>query len=291
MSVAKQKKYYFLAPTRNNPPDGIIKLGNIIESTSLADSPLNAANLTISASDISIHNEYNWSSRRSRGTDGKVGIWASFLQFFVGLGGDISASWDNEKTSDIFCKQLATLEFKPSKEFIKNAVNDEEVRDFLLETDFRQGIYMIVGIKIAIGASSVLRMANVLNLKIKVGVDGTSFGIPGSAGPEFNIGRKGLDEEAFEDADPFVFAFRVRRIKVKNNGRVTDKVYTNRKAMYGLGDSGEEPENEEIDVEDEGIDDRDASADEFGMKDKEEIAIDEADEMEQEVICVKTTTT
>ena len=175
---------------------------------------------------------------------------------------------------------MTTCSFMPKRAFIRESVLQEDVQQYLLDTKFREKIYMITGIMIASGASSVTGYMKEKGMYAHVGVDATMFtGVPISAGPELGLSSKTENEVSFQDADDFVFAFRVREIKVKKSGEVTDTRF-DKGALFSIG--GDEEGDGKVDIEIEGLDDEDTAGHDFGM-DVKEISTGDDDE---DCLCV-----
>lgn len=266
MSVPSYRKCYFLAPTRNNPPEGPIRLGNILASPKSPEDPINTKPFEIEPASVYTHNEYDWSLVRDKDSGFEFGIWASFLQLIFGIGGAVAASWTSSHSADWKCKKLCTVEFTPTQAFVSEIVQNQDVRDYLIDS-FHKKIYMITGLKIASGASAVVKATKERGLNLHIGFDGTSLGIPLSAGPYSNIARKTEEQESFGNADDFVFAFRLRQIKVKAKGKVQHKAFTDG-AFFDIDSALQQGLNkEDVEIVVEELVPDDASGAEFRMKD------------------------
>jgi hypothetical protein len=90
--MANQVLYYFYAPTWDFPPNGPIKLGNVIASLKKPERPLY---VTPSPDDSEVfsttktHVEYS----REKSRSGKFSILTKFLSF-LGVGVDVGADWE-----------------------------------------------------------------------------------------------------------------------------------------------------------------------------------------------------
>lgn len=86
--------YYFYAPTWDYPPDGPIKLGNVLMSIKTAENPLFTAPLPSEEEVFSRNkNDVEYSVEKLRG--GKFSILTKFLSF---LGVGVDASIDLNRT-------------------------------------------------------------------------------------------------------------------------------------------------------------------------------------------------
>ncbi|KAF2460201.1 hypothetical protein BDY21DRAFT_369266 [Lineolata rhizophorae] len=276
--VAGEKKCYFGAPRRDCPPEGPIKLGNVVASPLIPDEPINENPAPPIETSIYEHNDRNWTLERVKTGKGSVGIWTSFLAPILGVGADVGTSWDNDCGQEWRCKNLCTRWFIPSQEYVKQAVHDPAVRRFLAGNRFRERIYMITGLMIASGASLAAKSMQERGLYVHAGVDATVLGgAPVSAGPEGELKRGTRERETVEGADDFVFAFRLREIRVKRKGEVVHKQFS-KGALYNDEIYVREDRKDDAEVEVLGIDEQDADAEEFGLDDGDVVEDDDGQE-------------
>jgi len=248
------------------------------------DEPINSTRIPIDAAIMKVyeHKEYNWSYEKDIEKGGRLGIWASFLKLILGIGAEIGLSGNNENKSSWTCKELHTYWFIPTQEYVEQSVKDPKAREFFIENNFSERLYMVTGLKIARGASSTSSFMRKRGFNAHVELDGTNWGIPGSIGPGIETRNDAKVAENFENADDFVFAFRLREIKVTEKGKTTHTQH-NDGAMFGLrkGKGGDE----EIELVIGGIGERDADGKEFGL---EEVgAADDAGPSEEACLCAK----
>lgn len=212
---------------------------------------------------------------------GHIGIWTSFLQVLVGASIDAGVSWKNSGLQSYTAKSMKWYEFRPSLHYIRTAVADEEVDEFIRENKFREKIYMVTGVMIASGASGVIRSMRERGLYAHAGVDGTLFSggaAPVALGPEGDVKWGRQEATSFEDADDFVFAFRLRQIKVKKSGEITSKAKVDG-ALFGLED-GEKllrqraADEGKIGVLVDGLAEEDASGVDFRLEDVDAVDLE-----------------
>ena len=287
MPSSGPKKCYFIAPTRDCPPDGPIQLGSIIPVPVRADEPVNVnAPIPIPAASIFKHEERGYSFTKDRKIGGHLGIWASFLMQVLGIGGDVETSGSNSKNDEWACDTLSTLWFTPTTDYIKQSIRDPGVESFLIENEVylgRDTLYMVTGLKIAYGASATRKRAKERGINLHLGVDGTNSGVPVSGGPNIGVDKSTKEKESFEDADPFVFAFRLRQIKIKSADEIKHKGLT-RGAMLSIGPGSDDDEESKVEIFVESVDNEDVGGREFGLE--ETGAMDDAEPTDESCICV-----
>lgn len=272
--IMSRPKHYFLAAI-GNPPEGPIRLGNIISLPRLADDPINEESVPLSAvpgMKVVEHNEPNYTLDIDKSATSHAGVWASFLQTIVGVGGDVSAEAGRETGEQWRCTNLQTLSFTPKLDYIVRCLEDEGVRHYMrLNKPWLPGassrLFMITGVKIAYGAASTVRCARQKGLSLSFGVDLTALGVPLQFGPEAGRKTNVSVTQSQEGAEPFVFAFRLRRIKVSKAG-VEHRQY-DKGAMLGIREAEESGLDEAADVFVEGVDDDDVNGSQFGLSDQD----------------------
>jgi hypothetical protein len=283
------RKCYFIAPTRDSPPDGPIQLGSIISIPSEADEPINRnAPSQIPEASIFKHEERGYSFTKDRTTGGRLGIWASFLMQVLGIGGDIGVNASNGRNDEWACTTLKTCWFTPTTDYIKKSIQDPGVEEFLVENKVylgRQKVYMITGLKVAYGASATVKLAKERGVNLHLGVDGTNSGVPISAGPDIGVQERTEEKESFEDADPFVFAFRLRQINIKSADEVEHKPHTHG-AMLSLGPGTGEDTESKVEIFVERMEDVDVGGESFGLTETE--VMDDAEPTDESCVCALT---
>ncbi|KAH7079794.1 hypothetical protein FB567DRAFT_129080 [Paraphoma chrysanthemicola] len=292
--MAQQPKpCYYLAPTRTNPPEGVIRLGSIVTSPSLVDEPISTGSPAIpDPASITTHVERNWSKSITAAKGGSIGIWASFLQFIVGVGGDVGISASDETTQKYGAKVMKWSEFRPSVDYVRAAVRDKSVHEYIRGNKFRENVYMVTGVMLASGATGVIEKMAERGLYAHVGIDATllSGGMaPIAVGPEIESTQVMASKEQFGDADEFVIAFRLRQIKVKKTGEVSQKAKVDG-ALFGIDDvAGElrkrKEEEDRIGIWMEGLEEEDASVEQFRLD--ELLVRDALGSDGQECLCVE----
>jgi hypothetical protein len=282
MGYDPREKFYFLTPVTGLPPRGAIQLGSIISLPRMVTSPVNKYPPYPStfAERVEEYNTYNGTVKIDKNTDMKTGIFVKFLQS-IGIDGGIKGENSNKDSEDWSFQNLKTVEFVPSDAYVAQATGDMDVQNWLYTQresllSHSKSLYMVVGTKIAYGASSTLGYANSKRLNIHVGVDLTPLGVPVNVGPNIEV-QNDLNVSQGGDHDrPFVFAFRLRKIKLYSSGD-TKQEDVKGGTLLGIGSKDEDELKPKFNVVVKGLEDADANADEFRMPSTSVVdAIDEA---------------
>ncbi|KAF7556187.1 hypothetical protein G7Z17_g1664 [Cylindrodendrum hubeiense] len=283
--MSSRVKHYFLAPI-GNPAEGPIRLGNIVSAPRLADDPLNEDHVPLSSvsMDVVDHTEHSYDFGININNGSRVGVWASFLQT-LGLGGDVTVEGSNENSEQWACESMRTISFTPKLDYITKCLEDEGVQNYMRVNKPWFGtsrLYMVTGIKVAYGASSTVRYAQSRGFHLRFGVDLTGLGIPLTIGPEFGRTNTLSVRQSQEGAEPFVFAFRLRRIKITGKGNIHHEQY-DKGTVLGIKEDEVDESDVKFEVIVEGVEDDDADGSEFQLDSND--AVDEASPVGIECTC------
>ena len=110
---------------------------------------------------------------------------------------------------------METTQFSPTPSYLQTCIEAEHVRRYLQTSRFQKPIYIITGLKVAIGANASTNKSRVVGGTLAAEVDGTvwsSGAVPIGGGPgiEGKVGSKSGTE--WSGSDDFVFAFRVSKV-------------------------------------------------------------------------------
>jgi hypothetical protein len=224
MGTSLRKKFYFLTPVTEFPPDSIIKLGSIISHPRLVGEPINHSPVAPQSffENVMVHNDPNSYVTVDRSRGGHLSIFAEFLAN-IGINGEVKGDKSSSGQEQWFFENLQTIWFNPSNEYIAKSLEDNLVQEYIHQGKSWLGhskLYLVTGIKIAYGAKSVLQYAEKHGIGFKLGVDLTPIGAPVNVGPD--VGYHGEDKlkKGADGSDAFVFAFRLRQIKVSLAGEI-----------------------------------------------------------------------
>ena len=263
------KSVWFLPHTRDRPVITAIRLGDIIKSPWSPEEALNDdPPPSIEPRLLRRQEEESWSWTKETELSHGGGIFASFLQI-LGIGGDVEGTETNKHFDLYDVDRMVTEEFLPDKRYLEQCIVDTGVRDTFVGPRRKSKAYMVTGLKIAYGAKKVMDMMKERVIRARIGVDGSSLGIPVAQGPQGHWSSR-VTESLTADKSDFVFAFKLRRLRFKK-GEMTDKSF-DRGAQYGLTRDLDESDSDEDDLgaedfEIEGIED--ASTEEFKMQSKQ----------------------
>ena len=256
--MANQVKNYFLAPSTDYPPNGLLALGNIILSPKRPVPPLAPAPAAPLPHVSSSKENFTW--MRNHSASAKLGLWTKFIELL-----SLHASINTARTvQEVYSfARMDTTEFFPDAGFVRAAMAAPAVKEYLERQRFRKSVYMVVGIKTVAGATvrTVRRAEH--GGEVGAGLDLSLVGGPPVALGSTVGGRVGDGEElGFTDGKEFVFAFRVRKVRVRESGRVEQDDY-NRDALLGADDDEEDGEKPAFEAD--GLEDVDEGGEEFQL--------------------------
>ncbi|KAJ8107058.1 hypothetical protein ONZ43_g6855 [Nemania bipapillata] len=278
MSLGR-KKHYFLPPVPEVPIDGPIRLGNIIADPKCVFEPVNTSPVDPSCCSERVYVSNSGPASIALGKSRKKNIGV-FAELPAIVNANIGGEYGTDAGERWSFANLRTIWFVPSVDYVRQSLTDVDVQLYIQANQSWLGhtnLYMVTGIKIAFGASALSEFATSYGFNGTVGLDMSALGIPVTVGPDTQLWN-GLSLAATSSpVEPVVFAFRLRRLKIKANGDVKQLDH-NKKALLGQEYSNVETT---IEIDTDGIEDCDAIGAEFNLSDGGEF-IDEMDEDESE---------
>jgi len=206
------QKAYFEMPNFDYPP-GTIQLGQIIDNPKLPGSIIGQPYMPLPQS----HESYktNWEKEKRLTLNGSMGIWTQFLATVLDIRGNANGSLVLEDSSFLKFQRLETLFFSPdpSPEYVKSSMLQPTVKQYF-ENNLRKTPYMITGVKVARGAEGIKRKVREASGNAQVKINGRTSSEPASSGPQIGWKRSLMSEETFTASSDFVFAYRLRKIKI-----------------------------------------------------------------------------
>ena len=229
--MANSSRTYILAPTRDTPPEGPICLGNIIASHK---DPEEKENQNPPRERLGDNQTYNarksgWSDIDNARHTVEGGFFAKFLSV-LGIGGEASLKHAGSSSTSLSAAFMDTCWFNPTKQYIEESIQDPGVRSYIEENRWRIPVYMVTELMIVRGASASKSAMAEKGIHTQFGVDITA-GVPLTLGPNMDWDKSREHNILFDHASDFVLAYRLRKIKVKQDGTVKSKKYT-KGALY-----------------------------------------------------------
>ncbi|KAI7763870.1 hypothetical protein LZL87_006252 [Fusarium oxysporum] len=219
--MANRDFFYFYAPTWDYPPEGPIKLGNVISSVKRPHIPLiNSPPTEETGVFKSEKKKVQYTTEKLR--SGKFSILTKFLSV-LGFGVDFGAEADDISNEEIFMfETLETIEFIPTSEYLQNCAESKDVRRWLERYGSSRPLYIITGLKSVTGATANTLKSRTVGGNLSVEVDGTILSggtVPLGGGPGIE-GKACTSQCTKWEGGNFVFAFRVSKVRVRKTGEV-----------------------------------------------------------------------
>lgn len=230
MSINPRPSYH-LCPdfSISPPPNGHLTLGSILKNLDVdgVAHPLNlGSTIDIPSTEIYPRDAPDRKSRFTRtlhelrSVEGS--IWAKIFGC-DGLGGKLGFLSKRADDETVTVEDLQTRYFSPTEAYMKNSLELPNVALFVNVTRMKVPVYMVTGIKVAVGAK--LSKAKAKTTQAYGEGAGTDFHSGTSAGGCAGYTSEGNAAGSFDGSKPFVLGFRVRKIWWKNGVRRTsDKV-------------------------------------------------------------------
>lgn len=275
------KKSYILMPNFDCPPQGPVALGRIITAPFDPESAINATS-NLRPAEILRSSKTGFETLIAKESSGKYGLWTQFLGLSI-LGGEAAFDHSKSKSSYMYVSRLDTHYFIPTVDFVEESLRQPETLKELSRQKYEKNLYMITGIKTAVGAKMKAISSKKKGMTLKLGVDLTSLGAPIQVGPMLEPSQGDDEGTAFSESTDFVFAYRLREIYyTQKRGVAKTQDYT-KGAAYGMDDDKPIPEDTEHselldDFEIDGIAEEDLGEDDMDELGQALKAVDDEDD-------------
>ncbi|KAI0180729.1 hypothetical protein GGR52DRAFT_2605 [Hypoxylon sp. FL1284] len=219
--MANKTFYFFFAPTWDYPPDGPIKIGNVLTSLKKPERPLYTA-VPQAGDDVFSSEKRQVEFSREKLLSGQFSIMTRFLSF-LGAGVDVGVNWDKSDAEIYNFERIETVQFFPKQDYLQGCIEAEPVRRYLDKSRYKKPVYVITGLKTVRGAMAKSYKSRAVGGAFGAEVDGALWSGgsgPVRVGPDVEGNMEQRNGVSWEGSSDFVFAFRVRKIFVKKTGRV-----------------------------------------------------------------------
>ncbi|KAH7116514.1 hypothetical protein B0J13DRAFT_599978 [Dactylonectria estremocensis] len=236
--MANEVKNYFLAPSWDYVTEAnagvTISLWNLVTSPMKMVPPLLAAKSQPKDGDMLKSTKENFEWTREQGGEKKFGIWTKFLQV-VGFGLNVGHHRNKSVRFQYKFDTIETREAYPTPEYVAQMVKNPSV---------------------AVTGATVQMVENKeIGTDLNITVDATPARNPVSLGPELSLSSNKAETLGFQGPSEFIFAFRLRRVRV--NARMEVESDDDEREGTALGEDGE-PVSDGFDVL--GVEDNDMRA-------------------------------
>lgn len=257
--MPRQTATYHLPPsfTIGPAPSGPIGLGTILNNVKEMEALNEGSRNAIPETNVYCHSIRGFTSTRSRMRKGEYGVWAKMVGT-EGIGGELSWATSRSDDDEYNFRQLDTVTFTPSAAYLNESMRVPGVANEVEASGYAP-VYMVTGLKIAIGPSLNIKARTSFAGRADVGIQQPG-GVPIDVGPRFS--REGSDgtSETWKDADDFIYGVRVKKLVYKRRwvprilqsrpraeGVLEATAYNKGAALVGFdGDSDGYDEGEEI---------------------------------------------
>ncbi|KAL6910521.1 hypothetical protein GGI43DRAFT_390375 [Trichoderma evansii] len=245
------QKTYFLCPTSEfirPPPDGPLFLGSIIPATTIPASSFNRATSVPLVNEAPPVIVTDWKKTVSAETKLGLGVYAQFLKS-AGMGPEVNFERSNKTASVFAFDEVKTVSFEPTPEYVAEAMKAPAVQLWLKEPRQRfspiVSLYLITGLKLVKGAKIKYSTSESSGGSVNLGLDVPAWGL--TAGPKGSWTRNDDDETEFNRDSEFVFAFRVKRLRITRKVKTEDY---NKGAFLSIGKDEDGNDTDPIVVDD-----------------------------------------
>ncbi|KAI1459018.1 hypothetical protein F4805DRAFT_422343 [Annulohypoxylon moriforme] len=208
---------YRRAPNFSIPSNGPLRLGTVVEDLKELQ-PLNESDRV----EVPTENTYRtrdkgFSTTLEKVREHDLGVVARIFGI-EGLGGEVGTSFQKNRETAIYVRELETEFFYPSTKYIAETLASEGIKTYMEITRKKFPVYMITGLKIAHGASWSSGRSGGFGVNVEVAVPEPMSGIV-DVGPKVEANYTTKKATAVEDADSFVLAYRATKIWYRWNNK------------------------------------------------------------------------
>ncbi|UPK91550.1 hypothetical protein LCI18_002485 [Fusarium solani-melongenae] len=246
----KMVKSYFFAPDFSTRPfpGGPIRLGSILRNIT-EFYPLNRTVEEIPEPDllaVDTKGGVEISMRELHSAD--LGLKAKILELF-GVGARASIEHAKGKSNVLSIQSLDTIAFIPTDSYIKGAMDDLGVRQFMKADKARNPLFMVTGLKIARGETSSTSTTS-RAVAIEADVGAVPLGTPLEVGVTAGYSRITEEGEGWRTSkNDYIVSFKVRKIWKDRKGRVKHKAHNEMAVMQSAASSSDESDDDESDYD------------------------------------------
>ncbi|OCK98933.1 uncharacterized protein K441DRAFT_653304 [Cenococcum geophilum 1.58] len=205
-----EKPTWFLLKSTDYQPGGYLTLGRILKSYDPGDI-LNPGLLPKVASKIDSVPKKVVTEAFVSGQSVMVGLFVKFLEV-TGLGGEAGFGFGKSDAVKYNIEKLETHHFIPEADFVKECLKSPDVQDYITGGWIKKNIYMISGVKIAIGAQMERIDSSQQDVHLRGGVNTSATCVPIDLGLAGTASSSSQQIRSFRDSAGFVYAFRLRQV-------------------------------------------------------------------------------
>lgn len=211
--MANLVKSYFLPPAWHYRPGASIFLGSIISDARAPQNSLNAntvakgRTLEITLDDV----QKNFQATIYVSKQRAGGVLGSFLSM-LGIGGDLTVQKENQLVYKLEAQELRTQEINPSASYIESSLQSLDAGMFLRDTQFRQDLYIIVGLMVGLGVSISSYESSSKGVEAHLGVSGAPAGVPLEVGPKYSTSSNDSLAASFDATSAIILGYSLKRI-------------------------------------------------------------------------------
>ncbi|GAB1315550.1 hypothetical protein MFIFM68171_05760 [Madurella fahalii] len=236
-------------------PLGPIELGSILNNLQDLEVINPESRIEIPKASIYCHQKHGFTATRSSMRKGEFGVWARLVGM-EGFRGELSASSGFSDETEYNINRLDTFTFTPSADYLAVSMREVEVAEYVEATDW-EPVYLVTGIKVAVGPSVRLTKTTSAVVKVEMGLHEPAS-LPVKIGPRVGFEREDHVSEVWETSDDFIFGLRVKKLVYKRGwlvrwrgeeGQLRASQFNKGAQLVGLDDNDDESEEGEEIVE------------------------------------------
>ncbi len=184
--------------------------------------------------------ETDWKKTVSAKSGFGLGVFAQFLQLATGgsgIGPEIDVERSRQTANRFAFDTMTTLSFEPTPQYVEEATKTPAVQAWLREPRQRFSpvvtLFLVTGMKLVNGARIKYSSSGSTAFTANLGVDVPALGF--TAGPKGRWTSADDDETEFSRESEFIFAFRVKRLRIGR--KISTEDYSKGAFLANAGDT------------------------------------------------------
>ena len=240
-------KPWFLTKAREFDPTKTLQVGQIlVQRDNPAHSLMPGGPLPVPAN---IHQEDSFQG--SVDIDSKDELGAMFRLWGkvqgAPVGGKVGTNISRLNDEIWHFEKLAGKIISPSEAYVKDSLKHGDVPSYTNRFHVIKRLYMITGVRVAHGARMTKKESRSVGMEAELKGDANQVGGPVEGGIKSSMEKKNEDQQTFQRASDFVYAYRLSEINYW--GDPTHKPFVGGEVAGELNEEEEEEEEEEIELE------------------------------------------
>ncbi|KAI0149952.1 hypothetical protein F4776DRAFT_603933 [Hypoxylon sp. NC0597] len=253
MPSTKHKKAWVLTPNQDYTAAGVLQVGQILTdymdpNSAVLHSGTNPIPEKILL-DQSTHRGVDYNSMETQQVALRAWLKESLMK---AVGGTVDAQSEKLHWEKYSSHTIGVFMFQPSTQYCKDslALGDAPLKTAPPWYKTHRRVWLVTGLRVlGKGAKVTEGFIKKSSGSIAAKGDGTAANVPVQGGIDGGVSSERADFHSIDDADPFVYAYRLHEIIVRRKLEDTELQAFSRGQVYGVGEDDSDDSDVEADKE------------------------------------------